>query len=329
VTTRTASRTRSRFWRAAIALVLVTVATAAGAAPALAGTGGASSTKQTGGVVYAPKPRIAAVECRSSCAGSSSRYSVSVKPNSILRIRGNNLADAREVSFLGGKGNQDDTRARARKVTATRLQVRVPANAASGPIRVITSSGVRSASSPTTVIVVSETQTETAPTDGEQTEAPVITSGSFIWPVKNFYFSSPFGQRWGRLHAGVDLALPAGSPIYAAADGTVTHVGWAGGYGNLTCIVHRFAAPIAGQTVWSTCYAHQSAFGTTVGAIVKQGQEIGKVGCTGSCTGDHVHFEIREGEKMYGTPHDPVPFLPPRASKSTKLGPPLDLLPEH
>ena len=96
---------------------------------------------------------------------------------------------------------------------------------------------------------------------------------------------SPFGPRWGRLHAGVDIAVGSGTPIRAADSGSVVLMGWVGGYGNYTCIQHTGSL--------SSCYAHQSSFATSNGAGVKQGQVIGYVGCTGHCFGDHLHFETR------------------------------------
>jgi murein DD-endopeptidase MepM/ murein hydrolase activator NlpD len=121
-------------------------------------------------------------------------------------------------------------------------------------------------------------------------------SGAYVWPV-NGPVVSPFGQRWGRLHAGIDIAVPAGTPIRAAASGTVAMAGWMGGYGQYTCIQHGGGV--------ATCYAHQSSIGVGSGASVKQGQVIGSVGCTGHCFGDHLHFEVRVG----GSPVDPTGYL--------------------
>jgi len=121
-------------------------------------------------------------------------------------------------------------------------------------------------------------------------------SGQLIWPV-NGPIASPFGQRWGRLHAGWDIAVPAGTPIRAADSGKVVLLGWTGGYGNYTCIAHGGGL--------STCYAHQSRYGTSMGASVSRGQVIGYVGCTGHCFGDHLHFETRVG----GSPVDPSGYL--------------------
>src|SRR5262249_13844626 len=106
-------------------------------------------------------------------------------------------------------------------------------------------------------------------------------SGNFIWPV-NGPVVSPFGMRWGRLHAGIDIAVPSGTPVRAAGSGTVAIAGWTGGYGNYTCIQHGGGI--------ATCYGHQSSIGVSVGAHVSQGQVIGLSGCTGHCFGPHVHF---------------------------------------
>ena len=121
-------------------------------------------------------------------------------------------------------------------------------------------------------------------------------SGSMIWPV-NGPVTSPFGQRWGRLHAGIDIGAGSGTPIRAADGGTVILLGPTGGYGNYTCVGHGGGL--------STCYAHQSRFGTSNGASVSQGQVIGYVGCTGHCFGDHLHFEVRQN----GSPVDPLGYL--------------------
>lgn len=121
-------------------------------------------------------------------------------------------------------------------------------------------------------------------------------SGQLVWPV-NGPVVSPFGMRWGRLHAGVDIAVGSGTPIRAADSGRVVLSGWVGGYGNYTCVQHTGSL--------STCYAHQSSFATSNGASVSQGQVIGYVGCTGHCFGDHLHFETR----LNGSPVDPMGYL--------------------
>jgi murein DD-endopeptidase MepM/ murein hydrolase activator NlpD len=121
-------------------------------------------------------------------------------------------------------------------------------------------------------------------------------SGQLIWPA-NGAVSSSFGQRWGRLHAGIDIPLSVGTPLRAADGGRVAIAGWTGGYGNYTCIQHNGSL--------STCYAHQSSIGVSVGQNVSQGQVIGMSGNTGNSTGPHLHFEVR----INGSPVDPMGYL--------------------
>jgi murein DD-endopeptidase MepM/ murein hydrolase activator NlpD len=124
-------------------------------------------------------------------------------------------------------------------------------------------------------------------------------SGNFIWPV-NGPVVSPFGMRWGRLHAGIDIAVPSGTPIRAAGSGVVAFTqpeASSGGYGNYTCINHGGGI--------STCYAHQASFSVSAGQSVSQGQVIGISDCTGHCLGPHLHFEVR----INGAPVDPLGYL--------------------
>ena len=121
-------------------------------------------------------------------------------------------------------------------------------------------------------------------------------SGALIFPT-NGAFTSPFGQRWGRLHAGIDLASATGTPIRAADSGRVVLRGFTGGYGNYTCIQHSASL--------STCYAHQSRYAVASGQNVRKGQVIGYVGNTGNSTGAHLHFEVR----VNGSPRDPMGYL--------------------
>jgi murein DD-endopeptidase MepM/ murein hydrolase activator NlpD len=121
-------------------------------------------------------------------------------------------------------------------------------------------------------------------------------SSGLIWPVNGAVVSG-FGMRWGSMHEGVDIAVPAGTPILAAASGTVALAGPTGGYGNYTCVDHGGGL--------STCYAHQSAIAASSGQSVSQAQVIGYVGCTGHCFGDHLHFEVR----INGAAVDPMGYL--------------------
>ncbi|WP_303673171.1 M23 family metallopeptidase [Vampirovibrio chlorellavorus] len=103
-------------------------------------------------------------------------------------------------------------------------------------------------------------------------------------PVDYSHISSPYGQRWGRPHQGIDLAARAGLPIFAISDGTVTHSGWESGYGYSVVLDH------GGDL--QTRYAHCSQLLVPVGSRVMKGQPIAKVGSSGHSTGPHLHFEV-------------------------------------
>jgi murein DD-endopeptidase MepM/ murein hydrolase activator NlpD len=122
------------------------------------------------------------------------------------------------------------------------------------------------------------------------------SAAGFIWPV-NGPVVSPFGWRWGRMHEGIDIAVGYGTPIRAAASGSVVYAGWMSGYGNLVAIDHGGGI--------STAYGHQSSIAVGVGQVVSQGATIGYVGCTGHCFGPHLHFEVR----VNGSPVDPLGYL--------------------
>jgi murein DD-endopeptidase MepM/ murein hydrolase activator NlpD len=123
-------------------------------------------------------------------------------------------------------------------------------------------------------------------------------STGFIWPADGA-FTSGFGWRWGKIHAGIDIAAPIGTPILAAASGTVEYATWNdGGYGNMIDIRH------ADGTI--TRYAHMNELYVKEGQTVNQGQTIGAMGSTGFSTGPHLHFEIRPNG---GSAIDPMTFL--------------------
>lgn len=113
----------------------------------------------------------------------------------------------------------------------------------------------------------------------------------FFMPVRpgTFRYTSGFGQRWGRLHAGTDMAGPVGTPIYATADGVVTHADWQSGYGRLVKIQHEFGI--------ETRYAHMSRIRVNKGQRVSRGDLIGDMGNSGRSTGPHLHYEVRVGGK--------------------------------
>ena len=138
--------------------------------------------------------------------------------------------------------------------------------------------------------------TDTGSTIGSGTAAPAGPAPTLIWPVSG-PITSPFGMRWGTLHPGIDIGVPTGTPIKAAAAGKVIYCGWMSGYGNLVMIDHGGGI--------ATLYGHQSRVAVACGVDVAQGQIIGYSGCTGFCTGPHVHFEVR----VNGTPVDPLGYL--------------------
>ncbi|KZY04745.1 M23 family metallopeptidase, partial [Sulfitobacter sp. HI0023] len=118
----------------------------------------------------------------------------------------------------------------------------------------------------------------------------------FANPVKSaFRFTSQFGYRRDpktggrRMHSGVDFAAGMGTPLYATADGVVTHSGWQSGYGRLVKIQHEFGI--------ETRYAHMSKLRVKVGQRVSRGQHIGDMGASGRVTGVHLHYEVRVGGK--------------------------------
>jgi murein DD-endopeptidase MepM/ murein hydrolase activator NlpD len=124
-----------------------------------------------------------------------------------------------------------------------------------------------------------------------------VSAGGWTWPASGTV-TSGFGYRWGRLHAGVDIAAPIGTRINAAKGGVVSYAGVMGGYGNIIVVDHG-----GGLT---TRYAHQSQFAASVGQSVKAGQQIGYVGNTGNSTGPHLHFEVRVNDN----PQNPLGYLP-------------------
>jgi murein DD-endopeptidase MepM/ murein hydrolase activator NlpD len=122
------------------------------------------------------------------------------------------------------------------------------------------------------------------------------SAAGFVWPVHGVLTSS-FGWRWGRMHEGIDLAVPTGTPVVAAAAGTVIVAGWLGGYGNLVVVDHGNG--------FSTAYGHNTSVAVGFGQSVAQGQLVAYSGNTGHSTGPHVHFEVR----INGSPVDPLGYL--------------------
>jgi murein DD-endopeptidase MepM/ murein hydrolase activator NlpD len=126
-----------------------------------------------------------------------------------------------------------------------------------------------------------------------------VSNAPLRWPVAAPRLSSLFGKRWGKDHEGIDMAAPTGTPVYAAASGTVIYSGdQVRGYGNMVVIRH--------ENGLVTVYAHNSLLLVHAGDVVAVGREIARVGDTGRSTAPHLHFEVRRGD----TPQDPMQFLP-------------------
>ena len=144
---------------------------------------------------------------------------------------------------------------------------------------------------------------------------PQLSFTGFACPLKSYTrISSEYGWRKNpvsgvnRLHAGIDLAAPGGTPIYAAASGYVQVAGWSsGGYGNYVIIYH---GSMSDGNAYSTLYGHMRSVATSAGKYVKQGELIGYVGSTGNSTGNHLHLEVWKGGKKANAvnPRGYIPF---------------------
>lgn len=132
--------------------------------------------------------------------------------------------------------------------------------------------------------------------DPAQTVGPAVPA-RFAWPVRG-PVTSPFGPRTGRFHAGIDIGAPAGTPVTAPQGGVVSAADWQGGYGQIVCLRHAQGL--------ETCHAHLQAILVARGEIVRSGDAIGLVGCTGRCFGAHLHFEVRVTGRGAA---DPLPYL--------------------
>ncbi|XZO01706.1 MAG: peptidoglycan DD-metalloendopeptidase family protein [Microcoleus sp.] len=151
---------------------------------------------------------------------------------------------------------------------------------------------------------------ELPPLSGADTYLPngsKQSANGFIWPAKGV-FTSGYGWRWGRMHKGIDVAAPIGTPIVAASDGVVTYAQWnEGGYGYLVEITH----PDGTETV----YAHNSRILVQKGQRVAQGEQISEMGSTGNSTGPHLHFEIHPAGSGAV---NPMAFLPKDDSSASR-----------
>ncbi|HEX2397700.1 MAG TPA: M23 family metallopeptidase [Solirubrobacteraceae bacterium] len=314
----------SRTLAAAFALTLLCTLIAAVPAPAKGGESdgdsSAGGSAAYGGTKFDQRPVITGISCLSRCgarSASTSHRSISVRDSARLKVRGLNLSGVRAVIFTGRASTRDDVRVSPDGVGRLSVDVTVPRRASSG--RIVLAAAIPSPPSPAAVVIAHKDQQ--AIDEGKQAPSP---SRGLIWPVSSRTITSPFGEyRGDHYHSGIDIAAPTGTSVRAAAAGRVIWVGPQGGYGNFICIAH--------STI-STCYAHLSEFVTTVGANVSQGEVIGRSGCTGNCTGPHLHFEVRTGTAMWATPANPMSYLPGSSGQASAASyhAPLDYdLPVH
>jgi murein DD-endopeptidase MepM/ murein hydrolase activator NlpD len=126
------------------------------------------------------------------------------------------------------------------------------------------------------------------------------------WPTDTGKLSSPYGRRGRRHHDGIDISVPYGSPVYAAADGEVVYVGSLRGYGRMVIIKHGNG--------FVTVYAHNARHEVRAGARVRRGALVARVGRSGRTTGVVLHFEVRKDNVAY----DPLGFLPPRSDVAAR-----------
>lgn len=123
-----------------------------------------------------------------------------------------------------------------------------------------------------------------------------LSAAAMVVPSRGS-ITSAFGERWGKMHEGIDIAGKIGDPIYSALDGKVIYAGWESGYGMVIKLSH------SGNI--QTIYGHCSSLNVKAGDSVKKGQVIGKVGNTGNSTGPHLHFEVR----VNGKPQNPEKYI--------------------
>ncbi len=139
------------------------------------------------------------------------------------------------------------------------------------------------------------------PSSAPPAQEPAPETTPAMWPVEHpaLRITSPYGaSRGGRLHKGIDMAVPQGTPVMATASGQTAFSGWQGGYGNIIIICHGNG--------YETAYAHLQRRFMSNGERVRRGQTIGLVGATGNATGPHLHYEVRR----QSVPVNPEPWLP-------------------
>ncbi|MGC4894035.1 M23 family metallopeptidase [Micromonospora sp. DT31] len=137
-------------------------------------------------------------------------------------------------------------------------------------------------------------------TRSERSDGKTAEQDLWLLPLHGYDFKSPYGMRWGKLHTGIDLVAPEGTPFKAIHAGTVTKAGWFGGYGYAVIVKHSDGT--------EAIYGHSSTLTVKEGQEVKAGDQLGLVGNTGHSYGSHLHLEIH----VKGEPQDPVAWLKDR-----------------
>ncbi len=223
------------------------------------------------------------------------------------------------TAAVPGRADAVVTQARTQAAAHTALTP----TTAPAPVPITTAaSPAATAASPTTTAAAAGSGTAYTAADGTPTAEPIPGVASpalsgvrtarkarpvpvpvrvveWVNPMPGGAMTSCYGQRWGRLHAGVDLAAAHGTPIRAAGAGTVVRAGAAQGYGNAVLIDHGNG--------YLTHYGHMSAITVIEGQRVEAGAQIGNEGSTGHSTGPHLHFEVHEGS--YKNPIEPTAWM--------------------
>jgi murein DD-endopeptidase MepM/ murein hydrolase activator NlpD len=247
---------------------------------------------------------------RSRAAAQGQRDVVAVQRNRVQSQRSTQAVAAADVAAEIDRGEKLKGEAEARKeefeAKADALQRESDAIAATLRQRAAaqaTARGNQAAPAPRGGAAPSGGAAPAAPSSGAAPAPAPARGGRLAHPVPGAPLTSGFGYRihpiygTSRLHAGVDFGAATGTAIRAAESGTVVSAGSQSGYGNATVIDHGNGL--------ATLYGHQSSIGVSTGQAVTRGQVIGRVGCTGACTGPHLHFEVRRN----GTPVDPMGYL--------------------
>jgi len=266
----------------------------------LAVAGAAVAQAQSTGAEKAPtaakRPVITSATCRARADCDSTRHP---RAGTVIRLRGRNFVRGSKVVFYGAKGAGDNRTRRGGRRSSRVFDVRIPADAADGPVAIKPSKAPRSPLGPRLDIA------EPEPAENQK----ATPDGNYFFPVRgdhNFGGSqSRFGAaRGSRAHRGHDVFAKSGTPLAAARGGKVVWKRYQGGGAGYYVVIR-------GDDGTDYVYMHMlSPAVVSEGQLVTTGQNIGRVGCSGSCSGAHLHFEMWTA-RWYdgGKPFDPLPSL--------------------